>query len=97
MIQISDIFLFALFCIIIATCEMLVQGILTLDILLNIFSENVTVYLLIAGGFLYMRRHQIGIQNNNNNNLERSILVLNNELQKMYTENEWKYDVKNSE
>ena len=52
------------------------------------FGGNLIVYLFFISAFVYLRRNQAG----RNNNLERSILELNNELQRMRIENEWRVD-----
>ena len=88
MFSLRDIFLFTLFCVIVLIYEMISQGVITIENLQAIFSGNLIIYLFFAGAFIFFRQQQTG----RNNNLERSILALNNELQRMRTENEWRND-----
>ncbi|CAB5213345.1 unnamed protein product [Rhizophagus irregularis] len=64
------------------------QGILTMDKLQNALSGNVITYAVIAGSLFFFRNHQPGT----NKELERTVLALNNEIQRMRTEIEWKND-----
>jgi hypothetical protein len=82
-----DIFLITLFISIIVFREMHTRGILTMDMLQNVFSGNVASYAVVAVALSFFR------QPGANNELERTLLALNNELQKMRAENEWRNDV----
>ncbi len=64
-------------------------GVLTMEILQIIFSGNFFTYTILVEVFIYLHRYQANPQNN----LERSILTLNNELQRMCIENEWRNEV----
>jgi hypothetical protein len=59
-----------------------------MDVIQNVFSGNVITYAVLAGALSFFRKYQPGT----NNELERTVLALNNELQRMRTENEWKND-----
>lgn len=83
-----DIFLITLFISVVAFHEMHAQGILTMDKLQNALSGNVITYAVIAGSLFFFRNHQPGT----NKELERTVLALNNEIQRMRTEIEWKND-----
>jgi hypothetical protein len=60
------IFLISLFVSVIALCEMLTRGILTIDMIQNVFSGNVITYAVLAGALFYFR------QAGTNNELERA-------------------------
>ena len=84
----QDIFLISLFVFIIALCEMFTQDILIIDMIQNVFSGNIITYTVLAIALSYFRKYQSGT----NSELERTVLALNNELQRMHAENEWRND-----
>ncbi len=53
------------------------------------FSKNINMYIILAVVFIYFYNNQMS-RGQKNDDLKRSILVLNNELQRMRTENEWR-------
>ncbi|PKK58546.1 hypothetical protein RhiirC2_763357 [Rhizophagus irregularis] len=59
-----------------------------MDKLQNALSGNVITYAVIAGSLFFFRNYQPGT----NKELERTVLALNNEIQRMRTEIEWKND-----
>ena len=61
-----------------------------MDMIQNVFSGNVITYAVLAGALSFFRKYQP--ERSNNSDIEKSILALNNELQRMYTENEWRND-----
>jgi cbb3-type cytochrome oxidase subunit 3 len=67
---------------------MISRGVISIENLQTIFSGNLFLYIFFAGAFIYFRKQQTG----RNNNLDKTILALNNELRKMRTENEWRDD-----
>ena len=71
-----DFFLLALFVVIVIIYEMLSRGIITMETLKTVFSGNIPVYIILAGVFVYLRINQSG----RNNDLERRVLSLNNDL-----------------
>jgi hypothetical protein len=75
-----------LFISVVAFSKMLSRGVLTM--IQNFFSGNVITYTVLAGVLSFFRKYQPGT----NNELERTILALNNELQRMRAENEWRND-----
>lgn len=77
-----DIFLFVLFVSVIALRVYLKH--LNNDVIQNVFLKNVITYAVLAGTLSYF------CQPRTNNELERTILAINNELQRMCTENNWK-------
>jgi hypothetical protein len=83
-----EVFSIALFTIVFTIYEILLQGIITLETLRAIFSGNIITYISFVASFIYFRKQQTG----RNSDLERSILALNNELQRMRTESEWRND-----
>src|ERR1051325_8388442 len=85
----SDIFLIAVFGITIVFYEMLSRGALTIEMIQGIFSGNINIYLFTVAGFIFFRKYLMGSRDNN---LERTILALNNEIQRMRTEADWKND-----
>jgi hypothetical protein len=88
-----DIFLISLLISAVAFHEMLTRGILTMDMLQNILSGNVITYTFLAGVLSFFRTSgKYQPEKSNNNELEKMILTLNNELQKMRAENEWRND-----
>ena len=88
-----DIFLISLLISAVAFHEMLTRGILTMDMLQNILSGNVITYTFLAGVLSFFRTSgKYQPEKSNNNELERTVLALNNELQRMRAENEWRND-----
>ena len=85
----SDIFLIAVFGITIVFYEMLSRGVLTMEMIQNIFSGNISIYLIFAITIFFLRKYLMGSRDNN---LERTVLTLSNELQRMRTEAEWRND-----
>jgi hypothetical protein len=67
---------------------MTAQSILTMDMLQNIFLGNIVTYSFLAGALTFFHKSQL----RTNKELERTVLALNNEIQRMCTENEWKND-----
>jgi hypothetical protein len=67
---------------------MFTRSILTIDVIQDVFSGNVITYAVLAGALSFFCKYQPGT----NKELERIALVLNNEIQRMRTENEWKND-----
>ena len=88
MLSFSDISLLVLFCAVVLIYEMISRGVINIENLQAIFSGNLFLYLIFAGVIIYFRKQQTG----RNNDLERSILALNNELHRMRTENDWRND-----
>jgi hypothetical protein len=89
----SDIFLFAVFSIIVIIFEMISRGALTMDMIQGILSGNTSIYIILAIAIFFSRKYLMGMQDKNNNNLERTLLTLSNELQRIRTEAEWRNDV----
>ena len=87
----SDIFLFAVFSIVVVIFEMLSRGVLTMDMIQGILSGNTSIYLFLAIAIFFSRKYLMGMQDKNNN-LERTLLTLSNELQRIRTEAEWRND-----
>ncbi|POG81140.1 hypothetical protein GLOIN_2v1510815 [Rhizophagus irregularis DAOM 181602=DAOM 197198] len=85
----SDIFLIAVFGITIVFYEMLSRGVLTMEMIQDIFSGNISIYLIFAITIFFFRKYLMGSRDNN---LERTVLTLSNELQRMRTEAEWRND-----
>jgi hypothetical protein len=56
-----------------------------MDMIQNVLSGNVIIYAVLAGTLSFFRKYQPA-----NNELKRIVLVLNNEIQRICTENEWK-------
>src|SRR5256885_507335 len=83
----SDIFLITVFGVTIAFFEMLTRGVLTMEMIQGIFSGNISIYLIFAITIFFFRKYLMGSRDNN---LERTLLTLSNELQRMRTEAEWK-------
>ena len=50
---------------------------------------NISIYIILAVAFIYFHNNQTS-GGQRNDDLKRSILALNNELQRMRTENEWR-------
>lgn len=74
-----DIFLIVLFISVVAFYEMLSRDVLTMDMIQNVFSGNVITYAILAGALSFFRKYQPGT----NNELEKIVLALNNEIQRM--------------
>ena len=89
MFSITDIFLIATFGVIIVFYEMLSHGVLTMEMIQSIFSGNVNIYIIIAIAIIFFRKY---LMRSGDNNLERTVLTLSNELQRMRTEAEWRND-----
>ena len=85
----SDIFLIAVFGITIVFYEMLSRGVLTMEMIQSIFSGNVNIYIIVAIAIIFFRKY---LMRSGDNNLERTVLTLSNELQRMRTEAEWRND-----
>ncbi|KAF0467818.1 hypothetical protein F8M41_025935 [Gigaspora margarita] len=83
----SDIFLIAVFSVTIAVFEMVTRGVLTMDMIQGIFSGNITIYIIFVVAIIFIRKY---LKGSGENNLEKTILALSNELQKMRTEAEWR-------
>uniref|UniRef100_U9SN98 Uncharacterized protein n=2 Tax=Rhizophagus irregularis (strain DAOM 181602 / DAOM 197198 / MUCL 43194) TaxID=747089 RepID=U9SN98_RHIID len=84
-----DIFLIATFGVIIVFYEMLSHGVLTMEMIQSIFSGNVNIYIIVAIAIIFFRKYLLL---SGDNNLERTVLTLSNELQRMRTEAEWRND-----
>src|ERR1044071_2099274 len=89
MFSITDIFLITIFGITIIFCEMLSRSVLTIEMIQGIFSGNISIYLFFAITIFFFRKY---LMRSRDNNLERTILTLSNELQRMRTEAEWRND-----
>src|SRR5688572_25028291 len=85
----SDIFLIAVFSVAIIIFEMISRSILTMDMIQSIFSGNVNIYIIVAIAIIFFRKYLI---RSGDNNLERIVLTLSNEFQRMRTEAEWRND-----
>ncbi|CAB4485461.1 unnamed protein product [Rhizophagus irregularis] len=89
MFSITDIFLIATFGVIIVFYEMLSHDVLTMEMIQSIFSGNVNIYIIVAIAIIFFRKYLLL---SGDNNLERTVLTLSNELQRMRTEAEWRND-----
>ena len=90
MLPISDIILIALFSIVGLIYEMITRDILTIEMLQGIFSGNVIIYIFLVEVFLFLRKYLSPAPAKSQvAKLEKSILALNNEIQKMKGEAEW--------
>jgi len=90
MLSISDIILIALFSIIGLFYEMITRDILTIEMLQGIFSGNVIIYIFLVGVFLILRKYLSPAPAKSQvAKLEKTVLALNNEIQKMKGEAEW--------
>jgi len=89
MLSNSDMFLIILFSIVIVIYEMLTRGVLTIEALQGIFARNVIMYIIFAGGVLFLRKYLSPTPTPQIAKLEKSILALNNEIQKIKGEIEW--------
>ena len=85
----SNIFLITVFGVTIVFYEMLSRGVLTMEMIQDIFSGNISIYLIFAITIFFFRKYLMGSRDNN---LERTVLTLSNELQRMRTEAEWRND-----
>ncbi|GBC45087.2 hypothetical protein GLOIN_2v1587402 [Rhizophagus irregularis DAOM 181602=DAOM 197198] len=86
-----DIFLFAVFSIVVIIFEMISHDVLTMDMIQGILSGNTSIYIILAIAIFLSRKYLMGMQDKNNN-LERTLLTLSNELQRIRTEAEWRND-----
>ncbi|POG61807.1 hypothetical protein GLOIN_2v1701223 [Rhizophagus irregularis DAOM 181602=DAOM 197198] len=68
---------------------MLSHGVLTMEMIQSIFSGNVNIYIIVAIAIIFFRKYLLL---SGDNNLERTVLTLSNELQRMRTEAEWRND-----
>ncbi|GBB84989.1 hypothetical protein RclHR1_11580010 [Rhizophagus clarus] len=68
---------------------MLSRGVLTMEMIQSIFSGNVNIYIIVAIAIIFFRKY---LMRSGDNNLERTVLTLSNELQRMRTEAEWRND-----
>ncbi|CAG8813656.1 36725_t:CDS:2, partial [Racocetra persica] len=75
------------FSVAIAIFEMLTRGVLTMDMIQGIFSGNITIYIIFVVAIIFFRKY---LKGSGDNNLEKTILALSNELQRMRTEAEWR-------
>ena len=90
MLSNSDILLLAFFSISMLIYEMILRGVLTMETLQGIFSGNVIIYIFLVGVFLFLRKYLSStLAKSQIAKLEKSILALNNEIQKMKGEAEW--------
>ena len=90
MLSNSDMFLIVLFSIVIIIYEMLTRGVLTIEMLQSIFSGNVIIYIFLVGVFLILRKYLSPAPAKSQvAKLEKTVLALNNEIQKMKGEVEW--------
>ena len=89
MFSITDIFLIAIFGVTIVFYEMLSHGVLTMKMIQSIFSGNVNIYIIFAFAIFFFHKYLMW---SGDNNLERTVLTLSNELQRMRTEAEWRND-----
>ena len=85
----TDIFLIAIFGVTIVIYEMVTHSVLTIDMIQGIFSGNVNIYIIFAVAIFFFRKY---LMRSGDNNLERTVLTLSNELQRMRTEAEWRND-----
>jgi hypothetical protein len=88
----SDIFLFIIFIAVIAIYDFLHRGILTTETLHTIIPENGTIYIILIIAFIYIRK--IMPSDPSIQKLEKAILTLNNEINRMRTEIEWKSEIR---
>ncbi len=90
MLSNSDMFLIIIFSIIIIIYEILTQDVLTIEMLQDIFSGNVIIYIIFVGVIIFLRKYLSPAPAKSQvTKLEKSILALNNEIQKMKGEVEW--------
>ncbi len=90
MLSNSDMFLIVLFSIIIIIYEMLTRGVLTIEMLQSVFSGNAIIYIIFAVVIIFLRKYlSLASAKSQVAKLEKSILALNNEIQKMKGEAEW--------
>ena len=83
----TDIFLIGIFGVTIVFYEMLTHCVM--EMIQGIFSGNINIYIIFAIAIFFFRKYLMGSRDNN---LERTLLTLSNELQKMCTEAEWRND-----
>src|SRR5215204_3015367 len=85
-----DAILFLIFIAFVAIYEMLLRGILTVETFRGIFLGNAIIYIFLVGVFLFLRKYLSSTPAKSQiAKLEKSILALNNEIQKMKGEAEW--------
>ena len=60
----------------------------------KIIQGNLIPYLLLVIGFIFMQNHQKQTAPPKDDNLEKAILALSNEVQKMRTEAEWRSEAR---
>lgn len=91
MLSNTDFFLVALFIIAFIIYEMVLRGVLTIEILRGVFSGNVITYIIIVGVFLFLRifSTSASAESQKITKLEKTILALNNDIQKIKGEAEW--------
>ena len=88
----SDIFLFVTFIAVIAIYELFNRGILTTETLHTVIPGNGTMYIILIMAFIYIRK--IMPSDPSIQKLEKAILTLNNEINRMRTEIEWKSEIR---
>ena len=90
MLSNSDMFLIVLFSIVIIIYEMLTRGVLTIEMLQSVFSGNAIIYIIFAVVIIFLRKYlSLASAKSQVTKLEKSILTLNNKIQKMKEEAEW--------
>ena len=90
MLLISDIILIVLFSIVIIIYEMLIRGVIIIEMLQGIFLGNAIIYIIFAVVIIFLRKYLSPAPAKSQvAKLEKSILALNNEIQKMKGEAEW--------
>ena len=90
----SDIFLFVIFIALIAIYELFNRGILNMKILHTITTGNTIIYTFLVVAFIYLRKNIMTPSDPSIKKLENAILILNNEINRMRTETEWKSEIR---
>ena len=93
----SDIFLFVIFIALIAIYDLFNRGILNMEILHTITTGNAIIYIFLVVAFIYLRKNIMTPQISSDpsiKKLENAILVLNNEMNRMRTETEWRSEIR---
>jgi len=90
----SDIFLFVIFITLIAIYELFNRGILNMEILHTITTGNEIIYIFLVVAFIYLRKNIMTPSDPSIKKLENAILILNNEINRMRTETEWKSEIR---
>ena len=93
----SDIFLLVIFITVIVIYDLFNRDILTMEILHTIIPGNTIIYIIPAITFLYLRKNIMSPQIPSDpsiKKLEKAILTLNNEINRMRTETEWKSEIR---